>query len=152
MACGLRAAYGAEDPAVFADDIRHALDQPEDDQVRDPDVVQAADPQVRIEQQIERKGLPDPELAMGLFGIRADAKNDGLFPGEFVGEVAEPARLGGSPGRGVLWEEIQDNSFQAEKMFQPYLFAILVQRRKKRRRRPGLQHWASPPRQRYHHG
>jgi hypothetical protein len=140
VACRFGAADGAQDPAVLADDIGHPFNQSEDDQVRDPDVVQAADPQVRIEEQIEGKRLPGPEFPMRLFGIRADAVKNGLFAGKLVGKVAEPARLGGSAGRAVLRKEEEHDMVLPAVVLQADRLPVLGARREERRDAADLEH------------
>ena len=140
MARGFRAADGTEDPAVLADDVGHALDQVENKQVGDLDAIQAADAEVRIEQQIEGKRLLGPKPPVGIFGIRAYTENDGVFHGKLFGQVAEPARLSRSAGRPVLGEEEEHQIPPPEVVFQPNGLSVLVARGEWRREATDFQH------------
>jgi hypothetical protein len=126
--------------AVFTHDESDPLDQLVHEQIRDLDLVEAAEFQLRIGQQVKRQPLGLAECDVRVRGVRADAENHGVVPDELSMQVAEPASFRSSTGSALTGEEVEHDILLSDEVFQPDNPAVLRAHCKERRKATDGQH------------
>ncbi len=126
MCLGPQALESCRDTAILPDDVCNPIDNLQDEQVCHVHVEQPAKLQARVDQEIKGQILFAAEALVRGAGIGAYSEHDRVFARELFVKVAEPARLDGSAGSGILREEVEDNVPAAQKIVQADLFSVLI--------------------------
>ncbi len=126
MLLGPHALESCRNTAILPDDVCNPIDNLQDKQVCHVHVEESAELQARVDEEIKRQILFAAEALVRGAGISAYSKDDCVFARELFVKVAEPARLDGSAGGGILRKEVEDYVSAAHKILQADLFSVLI--------------------------